>query len=161
VGGRNYPQFEQISRLRVAEDASELKLWKDIDEVEMTEPEQEQSEEESDEEDTGEYSAESDGEYEGEGDESNESDADYEDEDEIAVKARGIPDGLEDRKYREAPPYSALYVGYSVSPSTRFKQHASSTLILLRLTVVFAERSTKRAPFHQPRLELYRDVFVW
>ena len=55
VGGKKYSQFVQISRQRVAEDASELKLWKDIDEVEMTEPEQEQSVGESDEDDTSEY----------------------------------------------------------------------------------------------------------
>jgi hypothetical protein len=90
-----------------------------------------ESEGESDEEDASEYIDEADSNYEEEGERPDDSDGDEEeDEEEIAVKARGIPDGLGDERYQETPPYSALYVGYSVSPRTRFKQHASRTPIL-------------------------------
>lgn len=40
------------------------------------------------------------------------------------------------KKYLQSPPLSSLYVGYSVSPNTHFKQHSSCISLLLMLTVV-------------------------
>jgi hypothetical protein len=45
-----------------------------------------------------------------------------------------VPDGLDEGKYLEFPPYSSVYVGYSVTPKQRFKAHTKRTSLFEFLT---------------------------